>query len=149
MTRPRCFRLLATLALLGGTAAAPAEPPKGVSISDGSFIRISDHAARGFFTVTNTSDTAVLITGWQSPACSTLSFRDASASSPADSLSPLDKLTIPAKDKMVFARGGYHLQCTNPAASVQPGGTVPVTVSFLSGRTLTATFQVHAMPTGR
>ena len=148
MTRPTPVGLFAVLLLLAGSAPALADPPAGISISGGYFIRVPGRAAHGFFAVTNTSGTAVLITGWQSPACSKLSFRDASASPPADSPSPLDKLTIPAKDKMVFARGGYHLQCADPATSVQPGGTIPVTVSFLSGKTLTASFQVRLSPTG-
>ena len=149
MIRPFSVRVIATLALLGASDAALADSPAGVSMTDGTFIRISDHAAHGFFAVSNTSDVAVLMTGWQSPACSKLSFREAGSSPPADSPSPLDMLTIPGKDKMVFARGGYHLQCADPAASVQPGGTVPVTVSFLGGKTLTATFQVLPTPTGK
>ena len=149
MIRPTRAGIVAALLLLTGSGAAPAGPPQGVTISDGYFVTAADHAAHGFFTVANTSDTAVLITGWQSPACSKLSFSEAGATPPAEDPSPLDKLTVPARQKMVFARGGYHLQCAGPAAAVQPGGTIPVTVSFLGGNTITASFQVRQASTGK
>ncbi len=134
--RPAGIRRLAPLLLL---AAAPAwaGPPPGVTLSKGQILLLSGSPALGFFTITNSSDQAMLIDGWSTPACRTLQLEEAGATSGG-----ITRLTVPGKNRLAFVRGGYHLTCWTPTAAVRPGATIPVTVSFRGGDTLTAPFEV-------
>ena len=50
---------------------------------------------------------------------------------------------MPAGGSVTFAPAGYHLMCMKPTAAVKPGGTVPVTLTFKDGGTLTGDFPVR------
>ena len=50
---------------------------------------------------------------------------------------------VPAHGKVSFAPGGYHLMCMSPAAAMRPGQSVPVTLRFAGGESLTASFPVR------
>jgi len=126
--------------LLPAGPIARAAPPKRVTISNAWFAWAPDAKFLGFFTIANNGDKPLLMTGWQSPACHHLSFEEANGEA---SGSVLDKMTVPGGTKMAFVRGGYHLMCDGPAGTLQPGGTIPVTISFRSGQTLTAPFEIR------
>ncbi len=140
-TGPRCSRTrrLAALILLAGPIPARAAPPPGVTLSKGQILLVQGSPALGFFTVTNTSDQALLMTGWSTPACGALQLEEAGTTAGG-----VSKLTLPGKQEMVLAPGGYHLICSKPTPALHAGATVPVTVSFDGGATLTAPFQVQA-----
>lgn len=131
--------LAACLLPIGPIAPATAAP-KGVTISNAWFARAPDSAFLGFFTIANSGEKPLLMTGWQSPACHHLSFEETNGEV---SGSALDKMTVPGGTKMAFVRGGYHLMCDGPTGTLQPGGTIPVTISFRSGQTLTAPFEIR------
>ena len=133
---PARIRLAAVLLL----AATPAwaGPPPGVTVSKGQIVLLSGSPAMGFFTVTNRSGQALLIDGWSTPACGALQLEEAGATSGG-----IARLTVPAKQRLAFVRGGYHLTCWKPTAALQAGATIPVTVSFRGGATLTAPFAVE------
>ena len=50
---------------------------------------------------------------------------------------------VPAHGKVSFMPGGYHLMCMSPAAAMRPGQSVPVTLRFADGGSLTASFPVR------
>ena len=127
---------LAALLLLAATPAW-AGPPPGVAVSKGQILLLSGSPTMGFFTVTNKSGTALLIDGWSTPACGALQLEEAGATSGG-----IARLTVPGKDRLAFVRGGYHLTCWRPTAALKAGATIPVTVSFRGGDTLTAPFAV-------
>ncbi|MGI4747368.1 MAG: copper chaperone PCu(A)C [Janthinobacterium lividum] len=131
------------VSMLVGSGPAIAATPDGLSVTDAWFVRTSTHAVNGFFKVKNDSETAVLITGWQSPACSRLTFNESGGISPGNHPAPLNQVTVPPKDALVFVPGGYHLICDGPNSAIEVGRTVPVTMSFRSGKTLTAQFAVR------
>lgn len=118
-------------------ARAAPPPPPGLALSDGRILLLPGSPALGFFTVTNRSDQAVLVTGWSSPACGTLQFEEAGATSGG-----VSRLTVPAGNRLSFAPGGYHLTCWQPTAALRPGVTVPVTLAF-GGASLTVPFAVR------
>ncbi len=127
---------LAAFLLLAATPAW-AGPPPGVTVSKGQIVLLSGSPAMGFFTVTNGSAQALLIDGWSTPACAALQLEEAGATSGG-----IARLTVPGKDQLAFVRGGYHLTCWKPTAALKAGATIPVTVSFRGGATLTAPFAV-------
>ncbi len=133
---PARIRLAAFLLL----AATPAwaGPPPDVTVSKGQIVLLSGSPAMGFFTVTNKSSQPLLIDGWSTPACGALQLEEAGATSGG-----ITRLTVPGNSQLAFVRGGYHLTCWNPTAALKAGATIPVTISFRGGATLTAPFTVE------
>lgn len=137
-----CPKRLLPAVLLLCCAAAPPPPAAGVSLSDAWFAKVSSRPLAGYFSVTNHGDQPLLMTGWSSPDCRTLRFAEA-ASGPTET--PLNTMTVPAHDKMVFARGGYHLVCDGPPATLDTMKSIAVTIHFRSGRTLTMPFEIRSI----
>ena len=132
---PACLVLAGVVAW--GTPAR-AKPVPGVTLSEGQLLLVPGSPALGFFTVTNTTDTALLVTRWSTPACGMLQLEEAGASSGG-----VARLTIPARGQLAFAPGGYHLTCWQPTPALQAGATVPVSVAFQTGLTVTAPFEIR------
>jgi copper(I)-binding protein len=51
-------------------------------------------------------------------------------------------VAVPAHGSLSFAPGGYHLMCTQPQSSMQIGHSVPMTLQFAGGGSITAQFPV-------
>lgn len=56
---------------------------------------------------------------------------------------PVKSLPVPAHGTLSFAPGGYHLMCMQPQASMAIGKSVPVTLKFADGSSITAQFPVQ------
>ncbi|MBQ1498753.1 copper chaperone PCu(A)C [Sphingomonas sp. NPDC092331] len=52
------------------------------------------------------------------------------------SMAPLKDVAVPAGGKLAFAPGGRHVMLFSIGPAVKPGQTVPLQLSFASGRTL-------------
>ena len=129
---------LASLMLLPLTAVAAV--PQGLSVSHGWFALAPPTQVIGFFSVRNASGQPQLVTGWQSPGCHAMHLEDSSGEGRSEGSSGL---TVPAKSRMAFVRGSYHLHCEGPTQAIKAGTTVPVTFSFRDGGTLTTPFEVR------
>jgi periplasmic copper chaperone A len=134
--------LLVLLAVLL-PAAARAAPDQAVAITDAVFDILPPAPAQGYFTITNHSSQAMLITGWRAPTCGKLALREAGSSAFGTKPHNSDNLTIPAHRTLTFARGGYHLSCEKPGTRLENGQDVPVTVSFRTGPSLVVHFAVR------
>ena len=55
----------------------------------------------------------------------------------------VDSVPVPAHGEVRFEPGGYHLMCMSPTAEAARGHSVPVTLSFQDGGSLTASFAVR------
>ena len=53
---------------------------------------------------------------------------------------PVDSIPVPSHQSVTFAPGGFHLMCMSPAKSMKPGTSVPVTLTFEGGVSLTSDF---------
>ncbi|MGH7006854.1 MAG: copper chaperone PCu(A)C, partial [Stellaceae bacterium] len=51
---------------------------------------------------------------------------------------------VPAGGQVKFAPGGYHLMCMSPSKDVTPGHSVPITLRFKDGGTVTAEFPIRS-----
>ena len=60
----------------------------------------------------------------------------------ADGMRALAGVALPAAGTAAFAPGGRHVMLFNPDPRLRAGATVPLTLSFADGRTLTATATV-------
>lgn len=150
--------VVATTLIPGGAASAkgsqssPKEkaiegvtnPPPKMSITDGFFVVVQDrNQTLGVFSATNNDGQPHMITGFSSPACRDLTMEQWDGSPPNSG--PL-RLTVPGKGKMVFLRGGYHLNCQRPVRELKVGDTVPVTIHFRDLPAQTESFSVKPLP---
>lgn len=137
--------MLAGLAFSGPVLAEDRDPDKSlpgqkdaqsdITITDTSmqFIKGENRMAGVYFTIANNGGNAHLMTDVRSSACRTLVGHHSDQESTPGTLSLFTHLSLPAHTTLVFPRGGYHLLCLDPDASIQPGQDVTFTFSFLGG----------------
>lgn len=134
------IRRFFTAALLGaGLAGAAVAAP---SISN-AWIRAMPGAlpAGGYFTLANPDSKPVTLIAAQSPACGSLMLHMTHNMSGMVHMMPVEKVDVPAGGSFEFKPGGYHLMCMEPKA-LKPGTSVPVSLKFADGSTVTVSFAV-------
>ncbi len=52
-------------------------------------------------------------------------------------------VVVPPHGTVTFSPGGYHLMCMSPAAAIAPGQSVPVSLRFNDGTSLSVKFPVY------
>ena len=140
----------AALALAAVTMALWAVPAAAaeasVTLADG-YIRttIPARPAAGYFTLTNGGDTAASLVGASSPGCGSVMLHQSKTVNGQDTMVAVKSVAVPAHGSVSFAPGGYHLMCMKPAATLKPGTTVPVRLTFADGGTLSADFPVRGV----
>jgi periplasmic copper chaperone A len=134
----------AALVLLAIVPDASAQVRGGLQLK-GQWFRfiMSSLPAAGYFTLQNRSPTAKRLTGASSPACGMLMLHKSVRKNGTESMVMVPSVAVPGHGSVRFAPGGYHLMCMNPATAMRPGKTVPVTLKFAGGATLTAPFPVR------
>ena len=134
--------MIGAAVLAGATGASAAE--QGVTLKN-PWMRmvIPSRPAAGFFTLSNSSDHVDQIIGAFSPACGTLMLHQSISQGGTDQMVMTKSVPVPAHGSVGFAPGGYHLMCTSLAPDVKVGGSIPVTLEFGDGGTLSADFLVR------
>lgn len=99
--------------------------------------------AGGYLDVANDSDEARAIVGASSPACAGLMLHQSMTKGGMGGMKAVERVDVPAHGEAHFAPGGFHLMCMQPTAAVRPGKSVPVTLKFDDGGTLTVDFAVR------
>lgn len=127
-----------------GTAAHAAE--HGLAVHD-PWMRsvVPSRPAAGYFTLSNDTSEPQTLVGAASPACGTLMLHRSVHQGGEDRMMMVKSLPVPAHGTVKFAPGGYHLMCTSPSQAVKPGQSVPVTLRFADGGTVTAKFPVRGV----
>jgi copper(I)-binding protein len=133
------YRLSAALLLSAGLAGSAVAAP---AVSN-AWIRALPGAlpAGGYFTLTNPGPKPVTLTAAQSPACGSLMLHMTHEMGGMAHMMAVDKVDVPAGGSFEFKPGGYHLMCMEPKA-LKPGTSIPVTLKFADGSSVTATFAV-------
>jgi periplasmic copper chaperone A len=132
--------VVALLALGAGPAAASGDSDLVLS---GAYMRfiIPARPAAGYFSLKNNGDQPRLLTGASSPACGSLMLHKSMSENGMEMMMPVDSVAVPAHGTIAFSPGAYHLMCMSP--SMKPGDSVPVTLKFKDGGSLTGTFAVR------
>jgi periplasmic copper chaperone A len=99
--------------------------------------------AAGYFTLSNTAGSARTLVGASSPGCGMLMLHRSVSERGEERMVMVKSVAVPAHGKVSFAPGGYHLMCMSPTARMRAGQSVPVTLRFADGATLSATFPVR------
>ena len=146
---------LAAMSAGGAVLAAPARlsqsglPLNGLSLSEQWFrLVMPSIPAAGYFTLSNTTAAPQRLVGAASPACGMMMLHRSVNQNGAEQMMAVSSVLVPGHGKVRFAPGGYHLMCMSPTPVMQPGKSVPVTLRFSDGKTLTAGFPVRGA-TGR
>ncbi len=129
------------LALCFATPAFAA--PKGVTIEK-PWMRliIKARPAAGYFTLHNDTDKAVTLTGASSGACGSVMLHQSKQENGIEKMLPVKSIAVAPHGTLTFAPGGYHLMCMKPQATMVRGKSVPVTLKFSGGQTVSADFPV-------
>ena len=140
---PASARLILSAALAGAllTAAGSAAHAAGVTIEKPwmRFI-IKARPAAGYFTLHNGTNKAVSLTGASSSACGMTMLHQTKEENGVAKMLPVKSVAVPVGGKLTFRPGGYHIMCMKPKMKI--GDSVPVTLKFADGKTLTAKFAV-------
>ncbi len=128
--------------LMAGAAVQAGEAGMGLSAPWFRLVMPSLPAA-GYFTLSNPTGAAHTLVGAASPACGMLMLHQSIDQNGQERMVMVQSVAVPAHGKVSFAPGGYHLMCMSPSAEMRPGRSVPVTLRFADGGTLTATFPVR------
>ena len=139
--------LLAVAVACGMAATAPSTKAAddGLAIAD-AWVRmiVPMRPAAGYFTLKNGSDTTRFLTGASSPACGMVMLHQSKVEKGVDAMVMVHRVAVPAHGSVTFAPRGFHLMCMKPAADMMKAGkSVPFTLSFQDGATLTGQFAVH------
>ncbi len=104
---------------------------------------IPSRPAAGYFDLFNNSGTARELVGASSPACGTLMLHKSTDQGGIDRMVMAGSVPVPAHGRVSFAPGGYHMMCMTPTPELKVGNSVPVTLRFGDGGTLSASFPVR------
>ncbi len=105
---------------------------------------IPSRPAAGYFTLKNDGDADRVLVGASSPGCGMVMLHKSESVGGVEKMLPVDSIPVPRHQSVTFAPGGFHLMCMSPAESMKPGTSVPVTLTFEGGVSLTSTFPVRA-----
>jgi copper(I)-binding protein len=84
----------------------------------------------GYFTLKNTGNSAIVLTGASSPACGMLMMHQSMNTGGMSSMQDVANVPVAAGGTVKFAPGGYHLMCMDPTPVMKPGATVSVSFKF-------------------
>jgi copper(I)-binding protein len=114
----------------------------GVAISQPTLRLIPGVPAAGYFTITNTSDGPLVLSGAQSPDCGTVMLHLSSTTGGMARMEDVTSVTIPRGQSLSFAPGGYHLMCMNPSPRLHVGGKARIILKFGNGFSSNVDFTV-------
>jgi copper(I)-binding protein len=134
----------AVAAALAGAFLTSGAFASGISVSDAWFRALpAGLPAGGYFKLHNGTSKPIMLKNADSPACGMLMLHRSMHTSGMEHMMPVGDLDVPAGGTLVFAPGGYHLMCMDPAPAMKAGAIVTVTLHFADGNTVTADFAVR------
>lgn len=145
----RCFRslllALSTLTCALAVVAAAHAGDNNLAISD-PWVRtvVPSRPAAGYFTLTNKTAKAEELVGASSPACGTVMLHQSVDQNGVEKMLMVKSIAVPPGGQIKFAPGGYHLMCMMPSKDVMPGHSMPITLRFADGGTITASFPIRS-----
>lgn len=136
------------LLVLSGTLSVgllAAADEHGLEVSDAYMqTTIPSRPAAGYFTLKNNGDVDRILVEASSPGCKSIMMHKSKSVGGMEKMLMVDNVPVPAHQSVAFAPGGFHLMCMSPAKSMKPGSSVPVTLTFEGGISLTSDFPVRS-----
>ncbi len=139
------FALLLLAACGGREAPAPVPPPAALGVHD-AWTRAADSGmvTAVYFTLRNTEAAGVTLTGASSPIAESVTLHETHEMSGMVHMMALDSAVVVPGDSVVLAEGGKHFMVNGLRRKLVAGDTIPLTLTFSSGRTLDIRVGVRA-----
>lgn len=138
MLKRALFWSLAALLLSTGSAAAA-----DLSVSDARLRLLpGDLPGAGYFTLHNTSDSSVTLTGASSKAFDKVMMHVSTEEDGMAQMHAIDKVDIAPGESFSFAPKGHHLMFMQRTKKLKVGDSVDVTFTFKAHAPLPVTFDV-------
>jgi|SRR5687768_13858726 len=136
--------LIALLVTLAMGAQSP-KPAPLVEVS-GAWLRAAQpkQVTGGYVLLHNRADSAVALTAVRSPIAKTIELHSISERDGVMRMVRVEKITVPARDKVALEPGGYHLMLFELTRVLAPGDRVTLTFVFDNGREVDVVFDVKA-----
>lgn len=137
------LRSLAVLAALAAATPALAAPQVQAAWSRPAS---QGTTGAGFMTLANPDAKADALVSVESPLAREVQIHQSSMANGVASMQRLSRVPLPAGARVTFAPGGYHLMLMGLTKALNPGDTVPATLTFASGAKVKASFVVGSTP---
>ena len=141
------------LIVLAAVTAAGCSSGSGSSAAASGGITVTDAWARpsagtdasaAYFTIHNDSATNDVLTAVSTPIATAEMHETMAGDSGMMGMQPMSDVAIPAGKTVEFKPGGLHVMLTKPAAPIQAGQTIQLTLTFQKAGQVTVTAQVRA-----
>ncbi|ARS29342.1 copper chaperone PCu(A)C [Sphingomonas sp. KC8] len=132
----RGFMLLMPFAAFGLAACQPAASEQaGVNDAWVRLSPIADRPAAGYFTLRGGAEADRLI-AVESGKASRIELHESGMQDGMMTMRPIDGVDVPAGGEVRFVSGGNHIMLFGLSPDVKPGGDLPLTFRFRSGKTI-------------
>lgn len=135
--------ILTTLAAVGIATAAHAAPQVQAAWSRPA---AAGTTGAGFMVLANPGKTPDALVSASSPIAREVQIHQSSMANGVASMRRLDRVPLPAGERVTFKPGGYHLMFMGLTRPLGVGDKAPVTLVFASGAKVEATFVVGMGP---
>ena len=137
---PFPFAILAALTLLAGSGAVVNAGSADIVVDD-AWARATvgaDRPGAAYMTLTNTGDTAVTLTGVESPvSMMPMVHKTTTDDEGLSTMGPAGDITIPAGESVALEPGGFHAMLMKLRQPLDAGNTIQVTLLFADGGEVT------------
>lgn len=136
-----------------GEAAASAAPTDiapeakpGLSLTGGRLVlpAVAGNPGAAYFTLANSSPKAATIAAVDIAGAGMTTLHQTRQVAGHSEMAELRDVAVPAGGTLVFARGGNHVMVMDLPATLKPGGTVEMTLTFADGDKLSAPLAIVA-----
>jgi len=104
--------------------------------------------AGGYFTLRNDSNQPAVLVGVSSSDFGHVMMHKTVEEKGRSRMLHVDRVEVPARGKLAFTPGGYHLMLMQPRRKLAVGDRIAIALEFSGGRKLMAQFQLRG-PAGK
>jgi copper(I)-binding protein len=102
--------------------------------------------AGGYMTLANAGPKADALVAVESPLAKAVQIHQSMMHGAMATMQALSAVPVPARSRVTFAPGGYHLMFLSVTRPLNVGDTLPATLTFASGAKVKASFVVGLAP---
>lgn len=139
----RLFAPITVAAILAGAAGVAFAASTTLSV-DGGWVRWlpGNLPSAGYLAITNNGDKPVDLVSTSSPDYGMAMLHVTRTEGSTSKMEMVDKLTVPAHQKVTLEPGHYHLMLEQPTHKLAPGDTIKLELKFSNGDTIIAPMSV-------
>jgi periplasmic copper chaperone A len=101
----------------------------------------------GYFTLRNNGDQPAALTDVATPAFGMAMMHRSESNGSMSTMQMVSSVPVPAHGSVSFAPSGYHVMLEQPAKQLQIGATLPLTLSFADGSSVSANCAIKSAAT--